>query len=185
VRVLTALLVLSLLTACRERDLPAEAADDRAAIAEDRARRVALAEDEQQLVAALALTRAVARDATKVELFVIGNEYDADFAAIQGNEKAAGYPIRRKVAVSAAVAAPLIETLTDRSTYFEPGNGWTCIFEPHHVLRVQSDGQTVNVVICLECGDVSFVAQEKQLILKSVRPDPNRRLASVIEEIVN
>lgn len=176
--------MLALLAACR-RALPAETAADRAAIAEDRGRRDALAQDEKQLVAALALTRAVARNAQNVELFEVGNQFDADFAAIKENEQASGYPIRRKVAVSREVAAPLLETLTHRSTYFEPGNGWTCIFEPHHVLRVQSDGQTVNVVICLECGDISFVAEEKQVILKSVRPDANRKLASVIDGIAN
>lgn len=174
-----------MLTACRERSLPAESVQTSAALAEDRERRDELAKEEKQLVDALARTRAASQNARRVELFEVGNEFDKDFAEIKENEKVAGYPIRRKVAVSGEVVAPLISTLTDRSTYFEPGNGWMCIFEPHHVLRVESPDQVLNVVICLKCGDISFVANEKHLILKSVQPAATRKLAVVIEGIMN
>lgn len=139
------------------------------------------AQEEARLNHALETTMATLRAARTIALYEVANQFDADFQQVSENEKVAGYPIRRKRELSATEAAPLVQVLTARSTYFEAGNGWMCIFEPHHVLRVVSAERTIDVVICLQCGDVAFVENGKQIILKSVRPAWASRLTSLVE----
>jgi len=182
---IAAAVLIFFLLGCRDRDPAADAGATARVSAEDRALSIELAQEEKQLLDALEVTRAAARDPRTVELFEVGNQFDPDFEQIRANQKVAGYPIRRRRAISAEDATPLLQVLTTRSTYFEPGNGWMCIFEPHHVLRVVSGHQAVDVVICLKCGDVSHAANDRRLILKSIRPEANRKLASTIEALTS
>ncbi len=94
--------------------------------------------------------------ATKVTLYRIANPMEPDFSNYQGRPKAAGYPILATKSVSPMLARQLVRDLRDRKHFFEPGNGWTCLWEPGFVVELTRGTHTSKITICLKCGDVAF-----------------------------
>jgi hypothetical protein len=98
----------------------------------------------------------------------VANPADDDFEHWKRLPAIAGYPIKHKWQLEAS--QPLLDIITARTSYFEAGNGWTCLFEPHHVLELRSGAKRATIVICLTCGDVEFRMGGVAVITKSVRP---------------
>lgn len=131
----------------------------------------------------LTQTSRLARTADTFVLYDVGNEFDADFAALKGKPLIAGYPVKRKFALTRTEVAPLLTQLTARKSYFAPGVGLTCLFEPHHVLEIRSSNRSELVVICVKCGDVQFLANGKEEMLKSLLPAPNDSIARLLAKL--
>ena len=175
-------LLLLAVVACERAEPIARATDDG-----DRARALLLERDEKEVIATLAAVREVAAKAQSVELYRVAQPFDADYQQIRKTAKQtiAGYPVLKQVSLSRAEAAPLIHLLAARETYFPPGQAWTCIFEPHHVLVLAADGKTVTIVICVECGDIQFfTGGEEAAAMKSVRPEANGQLSKLLDSLI-
>ena len=163
---------------------PAErAADD----AGDHARQRLLQREETELLATLAAVRELAARSESVVLYRVAQPLDKDYEQIAkaAQVTVAGYPVVEQVSQPKSAAAPLLELLTNRGTYMAPGETWTCVFEPHHVLVLAAQGKTVTLVICVECGDVQFfTGGTDAAALKSVRPEANARLARLLNALL-
>jgi len=138
---------------------------------------------ERQLKRTLNQTRELATRATTVVLYEVANEFDDDFAAFKSKPRIAGYPIRSEHRLNRLAVHDLIETLSDRSSYFPPNDGWTCIFEPHHVLQLQGGADRETIVICVHCGDIDF--HIKKLVTgKSVQPKANAVIEAQLKSLI-
>jgi hypothetical protein len=140
--------------------------------------------EERQLKRTLKQTRELARRATTVVLYEVANEFDEDFAAFQSKPRIAGYPIRSEHRLSRLAVRDLTETLCDRSSYFPPNNGWTCIFEPHHVLQLQGGADTESIVICVHCGDIDFHLN-KSVTGRSVQAKANALIEAQLKSLIS
>jgi len=123
---------------------------------------------ERELVTSLQRFESIHSEATAVTLYEISNEFDAGYANLQSNPRVAGYPITRSEKLSKDSSLPLVKVLASRSTYFPPGQEWSCIFEPHHVLELTSGGNHALAVICLKCGDIEYVINGKSIGTRSM-----------------
>jgi hypothetical protein len=159
------------------------AAEETARAAEEQARSVLIKRDEEQLSAAFRKLQDVAARAEVTTLYRVANEFDPDYAAVNTPRRAriAGYPIRHQIAVTRREAQSLVSLLTDRKTYFPPGDGWTCIFEPHDVLSVAAGRERITVVVCTQCGDVQFIVGEQSIGTHSVMPGHDTELSRILK----
>lgn len=161
------------------------AAEEAARVTEETATAVFNARAEKELSAAFSKLQGVAGRADVATLYRIANQFDADYAAVaaQGRGKIAGYPVRNQMPVTREAAQSLVTVLTDRKTYFPPGDGWTCMFEPHDVLSLTAGNEAVAVVICTQCGDVDFFVGGKRMAGHSVLAGPNAKLSRMLNEM--
>jgi hypothetical protein len=177
------ILILAAAIGCGVRERASAAADRAAEAVEDRARKALLASEERNFAATLERTKELSVRATSVVLYEIANEFDEDFAKVKAGPSIAGYPIRRKLMLTSESARPLIATLVTRSSYFPAGDGWTCIFEPHHVLQLTSSAEVETIVICVKCGDVDFHFGDRVAGGKSVLPAANATVERQIKAL--
>lgn len=158
------------------------AAEDAGGAAAERARSVLLAREEKQLQAVLRKLRDVAARSRSVTIYDIANQFDENYAHIEAGAKLKvfGYPVLRHTSRTTKEAAPLIAILTDRKSYFPSGDGWTCMFEPHHILRVAAGDQVMTVIICIHCGDVTIYDGDTSVSGASVLPAANTELTRIL-----
>ncbi len=123
---------------------------------------------EREFVTSLQRFESIHSAATAVTLYEISNEFDAGYSTLQANPRMAGYPITRRERLSKDSSRPLVKVLASRSTYFPPGQEWSCIFEPHHVLELTSRGNHALAVICLKCGDIEYIINGKSIGTRSI-----------------
>jgi hypothetical protein len=119
--------------------------------------------DEREFAASLHRFESIHSQASAVTLYEISNPFDAGYATLQSKPRVAGYPILRGEKLSRESSLPLVKVLASRSTYFPPGQDWSCIFEPHHVLELTSGDHHALAVICLKCGDIQFFIDGKPI----------------------
>lgn len=133
----------------------------------------------------MAKLRVAAANARTATVFHVANEFDPDYRTLvsTGPKTESGYPVRREVTVPIHHLHPLLDVLSARTTYFPPGDAWTCIFEPRHVLRVGS-GEAVTVVICVHCGDVEFIVEGSSIGTRSVVPAANGQLETLLRSLI-
>jgi hypothetical protein len=163
------------------------AAEETARVAEEQARAVLIDRDEKQLSAAFRKLQDVAARADATTLYRVANQFDEDYAAVatSGRRKVAGYPIRHQVEVTRREAQSLVAVLTDRKTYFPPGDGWTCIFEPHDVLSVAAGKEMVTVVVCTQCGDVELIVGGESIGTHSVLPGKDAEISRMLKDMLS
>ncbi|HYO79428.1 MAG TPA: hypothetical protein VE010_23380 [Thermoanaerobaculia bacterium] len=181
--IVLALILVIAATACRQ----VENGVERVMIgAVEAAQAVALKRGEQQLQAAFVDLQRVAAQPGTATLYHVAHELDPDYHAVAArtDQRVAGYPVRRRVAVTRNQIATLVSVLTRRDTYFAPGDAWSCIFEPHHVLQVSSGRENVLVVICVQCGDVEFVPDGSSIGTRSVLPPANARMQPELDQLL-
>ncbi|MEA2326165.1 MAG: hypothetical protein QOE68_1124 [Thermoanaerobaculia bacterium] len=140
--------------------------------------------EERQLKRTLQQTHELGARATTVVLYEVANEFDDDFATFKSKPRIAGYPIRSEHRLNRLGVHDLIETLSDRSSYFPPNHGWACLFEPHHVLQLQGGADTETIVICVHCGDIDFHIN-KTVIGKSVQPKANALIEAQLKSLIS
>ena len=158
--------------------------DSAPAPADDHAQEPAIAQDEKSLRDAFEKTQRAASAATTITLYEVANAFDKDFASLEANPHVEKYPVRKRVVLSRAAAAPLVATLTTRANYFPPGDGWTCLFDPHHVLELHG-ASTIRVVICIHCGDVQFREGNTTLAMHSVLQNANGQLTNTLNNLIH
>lgn len=100
------------------------------------------------------------RAGSRIEVFSLEPNPQADAAAAKNVRKYHGYDVKGSVKLSAnddeqsesvkSVLDAMGKALIDR-----PKNAFKgCVFLPRHGLRVTSSGRPIDLVICLDCGDV-------------------------------
>lgn len=171
--------VLAMLPACREPQ--GERASMPKVAAEERARQQELARDEQRFIATLRRTKTLAEHGAPSVLYEVANPFDSNYDASKGRARVAQYPILRTIHPPEEKAAALIATLTDRSSYFPPGQIWTCLFEPHHVLVLGAGRERITAVVCIKCGDVDWIAGGQSIGVHSLTPEANRSLIELLD----
>lgn len=172
-----------MLSACQQHERRESATAETATMAaEERVRQQELARDEQQFVATLQRTKALAAERTAtLILYEIANPFDPNYEALKGRERIAQYPILRTIRPPKPMAVELVAKLTDRGSYFPPGEIWTCLFEPHHVLVVGAGSERITAVICVKCGDVDFIVGDRSIGVHSLTPAANRAFIELLE----
>jgi hypothetical protein len=176
-------LALVVVSACSRAE---HAVEDVARAAEERARSLIIKRDEQQLHAALLKLREITARARSATVYHVANELDEDYATIaaQASRTIASYPVRSHVSVTPSQTSALVRILTERKTYFPAGDGWTCVFQPHHILEVVSEKEKATIVICIGCGDVAFIFDDDDSIgMRSVLPPANAELTRLLVEL--
>lgn len=184
VRIVTAAIIVAMLAAgCRRAE---DAAEGMAQAASVNANAAVVARDEQELRTAFMKFRQVAEKADTLTISRIAHELDPDYQVVaqRTQERVAKYPVRQSVPVTLNGISSLVEVLTARETYFPPGDGWTCIFQPHHVLLARAKNEAVAIVICLECGDVEFSIGDDSAGTYSVLPRANAQLSALIGKLI-
>jgi len=179
-----AVLVATLLFGCGAKERASETVDQLSAAAEERVRAELNAREERQLISSFDHLRSSLTSTNSIVLYEVSNEFDSDYSALKGKPSIAGYPIRRQRQITSKDAGPLVATLTTRRAYFPPGDGWTCIFEPHHVLEIKGATKRVSAVICLKCGDVQFLVDGNVVVLKGVRPEAQGELTQGVNALL-
>jgi hypothetical protein len=175
-------LVLLLALACGRRETAASVEP-----APDPAQQALAAKEEKEVRAVLARLRDAAAKAQAITLFRVAQPLDENYAAIEKSAptNVQGYPVLQQLSLTKEQAAPLVQLLASRDSYFPPGEGWTCIFEPHHVLQLASREETITAVICVECGDVQFfTGGENAAASKSVYANVNAQLTTLLNELL-
>lgn len=156
------LFALLVLTSCS--DSENRAAEQEAKLArQEREHQRAVEADERELVTTLRKFESIHSQATTVTLHEVSNPFDSGYASLRTKPRVAGYPIIRSEKLSKESSLPLVKVLANRSTYFPPGQEWSCIFEPHHVLELTSGDNRALAVICLKCGDIEHIINSKSI----------------------
>jgi hypothetical protein len=168
--------------ACKRAERAAEEAAQAAAA---QAQSILTNRDEKQLQAALRKLQEVAAHGDSAVVYTIANQFDVDYSRIatQTDQRIAGYPIRKRFVMTKQQASSIVEVLTERKTYFPAGDGWTCMFEPRHILQIAASNDKVTVVICVKCGDVEFILGEDSIGTRSVLPPANAGLSRILNEL--
>jgi hypothetical protein len=169
------------LAACRQQGRENTAAARAKFEAEDRAYQQELSRDEQQFVATLNRTKALAHRGVTLALYEVANPFDSNYEALSSRDQVSRYPIVRTIHLPKQITAELIAKLTDRSSYFPPGQTWTCLFEPHHVLVFGTGSERITAVVCVKCGDVDFIVGDRSIGVHSLTPAANRALIELLE----
>lgn len=176
------LLAVMLALACRQ-ERGAKNDVDVPPAANDSAYEQEVARDEAQFSQTLQDMRSLSSNETEFTMYEVANEFDSDYAKFKDREKAAGYPIRREVTLSASRTRLLLESLTTRATYFPAGEAWSCLFEPHHVLVGENGKQRMTFIICIKCGDVEHVVGTKSIGTHSMTPAGNSEIATLLRAL--
>lgn len=150
--------------------------------APERDQEAAVDQDEKQLQTVLTTVRDAGSRAESITLYRVANELDAGYERIArtAKHKVVEYPVLEQVSLTREQAAPLVQLLSSRDAYLSPGDVWTCIFQPHHILQLAAGGTVVTLVICVECGDVQFWSAGDVETFKSVRPEANALLERLL-----
>ena len=142
---------------------------------------------ESELRSVLEQLRVTSSHPRVVKVYTIANGFDSDFARVRASthDRVAGYPVRQQVMISSDRIRPLIALLVDRKTYFPPDDGWTCMFEPHHVVEMISAKQEkVTLVICVQCGDVEIIFGTTSRGTRSILPQAGGELSRILDTLI-
>jgi hypothetical protein len=160
------------------------AAERAGAELEDRARAVLIARQESELATSFAEALAISHEATAARIFLISNEFDDRYKADRDKPKIDGYPILFSAPLPDDQASELVRKVSNRSTYLAPGEAWTCMFEPHHVVQLDSPRGQLTLVICLKCSEVKFVFGNRSAGIHDMNPDGTAAIGAVLEGVL-
>jgi hypothetical protein len=173
---------LLLAVSCRQSERTAKNDVRAPSKANDSAYEREIATDEALFVRTLKSMRSLSSNATEFTIYEVANEFDSDYATFKKHAKAAGYPIRRESRLPASKVRPLLDSLTNRSTYFPAGEAWSCLFEPHHVLVATAGKEHVTFVICVKCGDVEHILGATSIGTHSLTPAGNGEIDGLLQK---
>ena len=101
-------------------------------------------------------TAAVMTSPAKVRAFRVLDPFAPEFEAEKKRRPLiAGLPVLAEAEVDAATAREIATLVLDPESY-DPKYAMACLFEPRHVVRFERDAQSVDVVICFECSDLTI-----------------------------
>jgi hypothetical protein len=170
------------LFSCQQENRHSLVQDPVAAVRQGREERAAGERDEREFQDVLLKARAVGESTQSVELATVTNQFDEGYDKIKGRRReVAGYPILAEGTISRGERTLLLRKLTERSSYFPPGEGWTCLFEPHHVLQITTSRERITVVICVHCGDVEFLVNDKSIGTHSLTSSANSEIERLLD----